>query len=159
MALQDADITQIVATIWQSVLGVECGLAAEVPVLPESASSGTLSACVQITGAWKGAVVLTCPEAFAGEAAMRMFNTPEGERSLTDMQDAIAELSNMIGGNLKGLLTVADACQLSLPSVVAGADYTTRIPGSRLVHRIPLECSGHTIVINVLQKSAAANAA
>jgi chemotaxis protein CheX len=155
MQLQETDITQIVTTIWQSVLGVDCVQSADFP----QTSAGCLATCVQITGAWQGAVILSCPEAFAARAATVMFDTPVEDRKLTDMQDAIAELTNMIGGNLKGLLPVTDACQLSLPAVIAGADFTTRIPGSRLIHRIALDCGGQTIVVNVLEKLPTAKAA
>jgi CheY-specific phosphatase CheX len=155
MAPKDSEIAQIVATIWQSVLGIECQPTTDLP----GASTGTMLGCVHITGAWQGAVVLGCPKAFAARAATIMFNTPDQECNVTDMQDAIAELTNMIGGNLKALLTDAEACQLSLPSVVAGSDYITRIPGSRPINRIAIECGDHVIVINVLEKLAEACAA
>ena len=159
MALHDAEIAQIVTTICQSVLGIDATQVGDVPPLSAVASAGTLSACVQITGAWQGAVVLGCTDAFAIQAATIMFTSATEDRNLTDMQDAVAEISNMIGGNLKGLLTVGDACQLSLPSVVAGADYITRIPKSRPLHRIAMECGGHVIVVTVLEKIAAVKAA
>ena len=155
MDLKETDIEQIVATIWQSVLGIEGVHSTDVPRTAPDA----MATCVQITGGWQGAVVLGCSQAFARHAATVMFNTSAEDRNLTDMQDAIAELTNMIGGNLKGLLPVADACQLSLPAVIAGADFTTRIPGSQLLKRVALDCGGETVVVNVLEKLPVARAA
>ena len=155
MTLKNEDIVQIIATIWQSLLGIEAVTETDFPV----AVSGSMAGCVQITGEWKGAVILSCGEAFAGRAATRMFQTQQQDRNQTDMQDAVAELTNMIGGNLKGLLDLPHACQLSLPSVVAGADFTARIPGSRLINRIALQCDGDVIVVNVMEKLPEARAA
>jgi hypothetical protein len=100
MNIADSDIVQVVSLICQSVLGMECVPATQ---LPETAAV-TMAACVQVTGGWQGAVVLVCPEAFAARAAAVMFNRPADDRNSTDMQDAVAELTNMIGGNIKGLL-------------------------------------------------------
>ena len=134
IALQDQEIAQI-ATIWEAVLGM--GRACTTAMRSGASSRHSMSACVQITGAWQGAVVLGCPSRslLAPERRSTMFNIPRREcASLTDMQDAIAELTNMIGGNLKGLLhplaiRVSCHCRPWSPA----ADYTTRIPGSRLL--------------------------
>jgi chemotaxis protein CheX len=155
MKLKNEDIVQIISTIWQSLLGIERVSETELPVTV----SGSMASCVQITGEWQGAVVLGCGEAFAARAATAMFETQDQDRNRTDMQDAVAELTNMIGGNLKGLLDLPQACQLSLPSVVAGADFTTRVPGSRLINRIALVCDGDVIVVSVLEKLPVAKAA
>lgn len=156
MPFQDSDIAQVVSTIWQSVLQMECEPAADLP----GASPHVMAACVQITGEWKGTVILGCTGAFAARAAQAMFATPAEDTNPIDMQDAVAELANMIGGNLKALLPVGSACQLSLPSVVAGADYTTRVPGSRPINRVVMDCCGGLkVVINVLEKVPAAKAA
>lgn len=157
MKLNNADIVQIVATIWQSLLGIEGVTETDPPFAASGA--GSMATCVQITGEWKGAVVLGCGETFAARAATAMFETPQQDRNRTDMQDAVAELTNMIGGNLKGLLDLPHACQLSMPSVVAGADFTTRVPGSRVINRVALECGGDVIVVSVLEKLPDAKAA
>ena len=155
MKFNDADLAHIVATIWESVLGITCVHTSDDP----GCSQHTVSACVQITGAWKGAVLLSCPLPFARRAASLMFDTAAGECSLHDMQDAVAELTNMIGGNLKGTLPEAETCQLSLPSVVAGADYTARVPGSQLLNRVAMDCGGQVVLASVLEKSPAEKAA
>lgn len=155
MNLADTDIVKVVSLICTSVLGLECIPAAEL----STALPMAMTACVQITGSWQGAVVLACPENFAAHAAAVMFNLPADDRNPTDMQDAIAELTNMIGGNIKGLLQVNEACHLSLPAVVAGPAYAARVPGSRLLKQVLLDCDGQTIVVYVLEKVAESEAA
>lgn len=155
MNLHETEIMQIIQTIWSSVLSLQC----ERSVEPPAVAPGSVAACVQITGAWKGAVVLACSEGFASKAAAIMFSMPDENATLTDKQDAVAELSNMIGGNLKGLLSGGEGCQLSLPAVVAGADYNARVPGSRVMQSIGLRSAGHDITVAILEKVPAANAA
>ena len=155
MTFNDADLANIIATIWESVLGITCVHTSDDPGCKEH----TISACVQITGVCQGAVLLSCPQPFALRAASMMFNTAPTECTLTDVQDAVAELTNMIGGNLKGILPDAELCQLSLPAVVAGGDYIARVPGSRSVSRLAMDCGGQIVLVNVLEKVPAAKVA
>lgn len=155
MQLNDNDILQIVSTICQSVLEAS----EATPVALPTETPKTIAACVQITGGWQGAIVLACPETFAVKAAAKMFDLAPDACSITDAQDAIAELTNMIGGNLKGLLPLDEPCQLSLPAVVAGGDYNARVPGSRPINRLALLVGDAVLFVNVLEKSTAARAA
>jgi CheY-specific phosphatase CheX len=51
----------------------------------------------------------------------------EGEE---EVYDAIGELSNMIGGDLKSRFCDSDlACDLSIPSITSGSDFTTETKG------------------------------
>lgn len=155
MQLADNDISQIVSTICQSILGI----ADATPVEPQKPASGMIAACVQITGGWQGAVVLACPQPLAAKAAATMFGLEASACTDTDMQDAIAELTNMIGGNFKGLLALDEPCQLSLPAVVAGADYVARVPGSRPIHHVAVAAEGHVLQVLIVEKSPVARAA
>jgi chemotaxis protein CheX len=83
--------------------------------------------------------------------AAAMFSTEPCKTSVGDMQDALAELVNMIGGNIKALLP--DGCFLSLPAVVEGGDYSARVPGTRLASRVEFVCSGHVVSLSILGKT------
>jgi len=132
----DDEIQQLTMSIWDSILK----LPVEPAAAPLPAGQRTMSACVQITGAWRGAVALSCDAAMAAEAARVM---------TADMQDALGELVNMIGGNVKALLP--ETCQLSLPSVVEGSDYSVRVPGSRVVTRVPMRCGPYALSVSLLE--------
>jgi CheY-specific phosphatase CheX len=155
MTVKDSELTQIVSTIWQSVLAMDCDPTDDLP----GACAGTMLGCVQIAGVWQGAVVMGCPRGFAANAAAIMFGVRTADCTVTDMQDAVAELTNMIGGNVKGLLTDGEACHLSQPSVVVGSDYATRLPGTQSLNRVALSCGNYVIVVHVLKKASAANVA
>lgn len=142
------EICQITESIWGSVLGVavqRCALA-EIPAKQEH----TLAGCVQITGAWEGAVAVHCAVGLARQIAALMFSMDPASASIEELQDALGELVNMTGGNVKPLL--AEPCYLSLPTVVEGNNYTLRIPGSALVSQVAFECQGHPFLVTLLKK-------
>ncbi len=58
-----------------------------------------MTGCIQISGAWQGAVILQCSEGFARNAASRMLCLEDEDITSADIQDSFAELTNMIGGN------------------------------------------------------------
>jgi CheY-specific phosphatase CheX len=64
------------------------------------------------------------------------------------MQDALGEITNMTGGNIKALLP--GACHLSLPAVVEGTSYTIRVPSTRIVTRVPFECEGMHGAVSIM---------
>ncbi len=142
----DAEITQLTTIIWDSILRLSIE-PAESNALPHTR---TMSACVHITGPWPGAVALSCGVEMAEEAAGIMFNLGNAVPTIADMQDALGELANMIGGNVKALLP--EGCQLSLPSVVEGSDYSVRVPGSRLVTQLPFRCGAHALSVSLLAR-------
>jgi chemotaxis protein CheX len=80
-----------------------------------AAHGPTVSAYVSITGAWAGTVVVTFSEALARAATADMLRRPQGTLSTDDVSDAVGELANMIGGNVKARMPEPSA--LSLPVV------------------------------------------
>jgi chemotaxis protein CheX len=83
-----------------------------------------------------------------------MFDVDAAQATIAQAQDAIAELVNMTGGNLKGL--VPEPSQLSLPSVTTGSDLAHRMPGSRLVDAVAFACDGEPFVVSVHERDPAA---
>lgn len=66
-----------------------------------------------ITGAWDGSVSLFCSDRLSRRIASGMFGVPSGNVSIDDVQDALGELVNILGGNIKSLFP--SPSQLSLP--------------------------------------------
>lgn len=140
-------IQDLTISIWEAML--------KLPLLPHDSISVTparrLAACVHITGAWQGAVTLACSASFAARAASIMFALPAGHQAdTTETQDALGELTNMIGGNVKALLP--EPCMLSLPAIVEGADYSTRIPHARRVAFASFTCEGEAVSVSLLER-------
>ena len=109
---QLADVQMLVEEVWASFLG------ADEPLTPVS---GTVpgewwSATVTVTGAWQGMVTLELPEAAAEAVTRTLLELTDVTEP--DMADAVGELVNMVGGNIKSLMP--DPSTLSLPVVTVG---------------------------------------
>jgi chemotaxis protein CheX len=140
------EITTLSETIWLSVLGLSLHPSgSDTKTLP---GGPTLDGIVTISGDWQGAVILQVPQPLAQRVAAIMFSLGEGTPTLEDMQDALGEITNMTGGNLKALMP--GSCHLSLPAVVNGNDYGIRIPTARILSRVLFECDGQPAVVSLV---------
>jgi chemotaxis protein CheX len=74
-----------------------------------------MAATIEITGAWNGTACLSCSEAAGRHAASVMFAMQDDEVSDEEISDAIGELINVVGGNIKSLLP--GPTEMSLPAV------------------------------------------
>jgi chemotaxis protein CheX len=110
------DLSTIAEQVWSSYLDPE-GVA---PLLPFPAPRQLIevSASVSVTGAWRGHVVLSCSSTAAKNAAAALLGVEFDEVTAEDIADALGELANIIGGNIKSLLPEPSA--LSLPHVLVG---------------------------------------
>lgn len=117
------DVAQIVESVFHTMLNVE--------VYPSeticAAGTNSLTAAVHFAGQWQGAVLLQCGRTEALAFANCLLPGEENSQSDADIRDALGELTNMVGGNLKSVLPPGVA--LSIPSVVAGSDYALHICG------------------------------
>jgi chemotaxis protein CheX len=114
-------VNQIVENVFQTMMGMEVR-AVDVPFPP---SGDVITAAISLAGTWKGAVLVECglPEAFLFTSRMIGIDPPTSLND--DVRDALGELANMVGGNLKSVLPGGVA--LSLPTVVWGHAYTMQI--------------------------------
>ena len=126
MDLTQVDLHQIAADIWAAILGLE--LKPNPATEAHDPDDRVVTGCVQITGDWAGAVTVQCSDRLARRATSLMFAMEEDEVSDEEINDTIGELANMTGGNVKSLL--AGSCQLSLPSVTSGREYSVVIPSA-----------------------------
>lgn len=94
---------------------------------------GTVISIVQIVGCWNGAVCLDMGAGLANQATASLIGADPAEISREDVRDAAGELANMTAGAIKELLP--DPCQISLPSVVVGADFQFSVPQGVIAYR------------------------
>jgi chemotaxis protein CheX len=107
-----ADLQTVVEEVWTSFLGDDEPLVVGVP---GDVATGW-SAAVTVTGAWEGMISVELPTATAEEVCRRMLGVDDTRDE--DVADAVGELVNMIGGNVKSLMPGPGV--LSLPVVAAG---------------------------------------
>lgn len=110
------DLVHITEQVWTSYLDPD-GSSPLLMVPTEGASD--VCAAVSVTGAWRGHVVVECSTAASRHAAAALLGVETTEVTGADVADALGELANIIGGNVKVLLP--EPCALSLPYVVAAA--------------------------------------
>lgn len=116
MYFDEGDIRQVTQTVWDLVLKMEAERGTQ-HTLPR-AGEGVISGSVRVSGSWNGSITLYCFTGLAEQAASIMFGVPAATLAGEDVSDAIGELANIIGGNVRALLP--EPCQLSLPTVHRG---------------------------------------
>ncbi|MBL8174966.1 MAG: chemotaxis protein CheX [Bryobacterales bacterium] len=124
-----SETAQIVTDVFQTMLGMQVEATAEQWV-PQP---GTMTSAIFFAGNWKGAVLIECTELQARRWTAKLMSIPEPDSITDDVRDAMGEIANMVGGNLKSVLP--SGVGLSMPSVVQGRDYSLRICGGNLVNR------------------------
>ncbi|MFO0612811.1 MAG: chemotaxis protein CheX [Polyangiaceae bacterium] len=125
-------VTDIVNSFTRAFLGVEAEPIRDGRGLP---TGRRLAACVSVRGAWNGAVVLLCSRSLAETAAAAMFGIAGGKVADADARDALGEMTNIIGGNLKCAVATLDEepGQLSLPFVTDGTLNVARVAARSIV--------------------------
>jgi chemotaxis protein CheX len=137
------DIVVIAQDIWASFL--------DLPLEPVPVDTVDISAMPMVGGvvtvheSWSGAVQLETSAEFAAMAARRMF-AADGSVTEVDLDDALGELTNMIGGNIKSLLPAPS--HLSLPSVGHSVG-PAPMPGFTPISRVAFLAAGEPIFITV----------
>jgi chemotaxis protein CheX len=137
------DVEQIVGEVFSSFLGGDESL--PLPAAP-SEGDAAVSASVSITGSWSGHVVFGCTVPASRAAAAQLLMTSEDELADADVADAVGELANMIGGNIKSLLPSPSA--LTLPLVSLGGS-ALHLPSSTEAVRLDLTWQGEPIRVSV----------
>jgi chemotaxis protein CheX len=109
------DVIGIVGEVWGSYLGAELE---DGPIVRATAVGERVAGSVSITGSWSGHVVVEVSLEAARRIAAELLGLAEDELEDSDVADAVGELANVVGGNIKSLLPPPNA--LSLPVVAWG---------------------------------------
>ncbi len=143
MTVCNSDILAITQNVLETMVNMGvCEGEIRVPFPQEERMTG----CVQISGTWRGAVVLQTTEGFVKRAACQMLDISEAEVTSADMEDTLSEITNMIGGNIKS--QVPSPSYLSLPSVTTGHDFNFRLTGAEIVSQLPM--NSHDLPLTVV---------
>ena len=148
--ITNEDIISIVQSILSTTLELEsfaCDRSSTVN------AQGNVSGCIQISGEWQGAVVIQSPESLAQTFASKFFELSKEELSEDDLRDAFAELTNMIGGNIKGQVPCPSF--LSIPSVTTGQDFDFHLSNAVMVRDLDVQCEGEKLRIMMFEEDKA----
>jgi chemotaxis protein CheX len=138
--LDEATVQEIADQAWSALVGEDELL---VPV-PGELGPDTLSSWVEIVGPWTGTVVLTCDRATAEELTRALLaEHAPAELEPEDVDDALGELANVVGGNVKAVLPGPSF--LGLPEVGPAP----RVASPTDTCRVDALWRGHPLTISV----------
>lgn len=139
----DADLDDIVRSLASMCLGMDAQRIPAEHALAERGGAALLTASVTISGAWQGAVAVSCSPGLAQRAASAMFGTGR-QVAEEEATDALREIANIIGGNFKSL--VSSPSRLSLPVL---GDQLSDHGGPSPAHRLWFDCDGELLLVTV----------
>jgi chemotaxis protein CheX len=118
--LLPSQLSQIVESVFETMLNLEA-TEGGTPWFP---SEDRLTATVHLSGVWSGAVLLECDRRQACRFAGHFLSMNPPDNVDDVVRDVLGELVNMIGGNMKSVLS--RGIGLSMPSVVDGSHDSVR---------------------------------
>ena len=146
----ETDLREIVDAVTEAFLHEH---ALSPSTLPEdgNADDELWTGVVTVSGAFSGAVMLSCTRRFARRAARAMFDQ-ESSGDDDSARDVLAELTTVIGGNVKGLFsTPAEGpCHLSIPLVSVG---TPEFPNAGLLTEVWSQCTEDRIRVAIFKSN------
>jgi CheY-specific phosphatase CheX len=101
------------------------------PVFDDTPAEASLLAKVHISGEWNATLEVATTPAVAMLIAAEMFSLDPTSIQTADMFDALGEIANMVGGNVKGIIN--GELDLSLPKVESCDHPTIAIAGATIV--------------------------
>ena len=114
---------------------------------PEN-SGNSITANIQISGEWRGIVAMKIEHALAQQLAVKMFSIEEGQVTDEEVNDAVSEMINIIGGNIKSILP--QPSQLSLPMVdLKGGGL--HFPFTEQRSQVAFDCEGKALEVTIHQ--------
>jgi chemotaxis protein CheX len=146
MTIDEQTLQQVVSDVCTGMLGLEL----EPSEHFGCDESDALSAVIRISGDWDSLVQVLTPRRTAVAIASNMFAMSEEELSEAEIRDAVGEIVNMVGGNLKGIVEGDSA--LSLPCVgecIGAAPFDSSFNGLMVSNR----CQGDPLIVRVLDRT------
>jgi chemotaxis protein CheX len=145
------DIVKAVITstnaVFSTMLGmtIQAGVPHQEP--PSTSSFDGVVALVGVAGSWTGSGRISCSSRFACRLAGALLATP-CDAVNEDVLDAVAEVANMIVGNVKSYFEErVGPLGLSIPTVVFGRNYQTRFSGVHDWIVVPFECDHESMEV------------
>ena len=154
ITISSSDIRDYVASHLREVFATMLSLEAEsvAVVGPEAFGGEHVTGSVGIAGAKvTGSVYLHISSPFAVQATVTMLGLPPEEiPAPADINDVVAEVTNMIGGGLKSWLCDAGAlCVLTTPAVIRGTSFAIKPRQGVEVIQAGFLCAGSSGLVEI----------
>ena len=144
----ESELQRVTAEIWRMTCEAEVDPLIALPSAAEQRE--TLAGITEISGAWNGAVAVQVTLPAARQVAACMFCLGAGEEpSREQVEDALKEISNMTGGNLKTVLP--EECRLAIPTAVLCGSFSLDLPGREVLCELPFSAWNQPFVVRVFK--------
>ncbi|MFZ9886792.1 MAG: chemotaxis protein CheX [Myxococcota bacterium] len=139
-----------VNTVVEEVLHAYLGLHEPCAPTQQVTDGVRYSGSVNLRGTWQGRISVELMRHTVVAAASHMLGLPDDEMREQDLEDVTAELTNVIGGNLRAVITsrLPGNCDLDLPEVSSGALALDAV-GENEEHRV--RCGEHELRVVLLK--------
>ncbi|KAB0671635.1 chemotaxis protein CheX [Oryzomonas sagensis] len=112
----------------------------------------SITGMVGFAGIYSGVISIHCPVALALQITSSMLGM-ECEEVNEDLNDAIGEIANMLGGSVKQVLSKGGMdVKLSIPTVISGEDYTVNSLSDIDCVVIPFSVSDNRFLVGLTLK-------
>jgi chemotaxis protein CheX len=146
MMLSVNDARQFISEIWQLIVDREVRSVAT----PPTATEDWVAGCVQITGNWRGQVIIEMPISLARKLTMVMMSLPAPADVTPELfEDALGELVNMFAGNVRAVMP--PPTYLSLPVVGSSSSFDIQGVNYRRLIELGFETCGDVFGVRVSQ--------
>jgi chemotaxis protein CheX len=143
-----ADLEGVARDVWTSFVDADdAGLIAGGVGVAEQ----RVTACVHLSGAFIGSVIVQCSDHAARDAAATLFGMPATDVTENEVVDAIGEIANMVGGNVKSMLPGPSF--ISLPAVAQGLRSSLSVAGAVVVQQVHLMWRTEPIVVSLWKQA------
>ena len=143
----NSELIEIVRALWSRVLRLEAEPCMD--CFSPQADQGYLTCCVQSTGRWNGAIVMTCSQGLARVIATRLYETANRDLSDEQVQDAVGDLCGIAAGRVAA--RTMGLCQLSSPIIDSQGGHHLTVPGMQCVNHVEFQCQGRQLSVSVLE--------
>jgi chemotaxis protein CheX len=112
----------------------------------------SITAMVGFAGMYTGMISIHCPVALALKITSNMVGSDCADAD-SEMNDAIGEIANMLGGSVKQALSKGGLdIKLSIPSVISGENYTINSLSDNDCVVVPFTAEEHTMLVGLTLK-------
>lgn len=119
---------------------------------PVSRFKCSITGMVGFAGIYSGVISIHCPVDLALKITSNMLGI-ECDEVNEDLNDAIGEIANMLGGSVKQVLSKGGLdVKLSIPTVISGEDYTVNSLSDNDCIVVPFAVEGHTLLVGLTLK-------
>ncbi len=146
MQVDDQKILNASRELWTSHLGLTVQVG---QTQVEAQEEKIWSSCVKISGSWRGAILLECPESIARHAAAMLFAADSDEIAEDDIAAAVKELADLFGKKMRPYLP--EATKISRPSIVDDQGQCKALIGMSDLSELKMSCEGRPVRIVLYQ--------